>query len=212
MFSGFGGRHGFNSALSDCNKLSTHTNFAAHPGRRWASHWASVTCPSPSPPPPESPPEPPAAPPASAFSDKASLQVALGEWCADAAAAQASHGLVAWWDVSAVTDMALMTDHLPWTCRSTFNEDLNAWDVGKVTNMEVRRRPRWEPEVLGGGGGGGDPLPCTLGHQHGASVRWCSAYSPTITHSTSPWKRGTLARSPTWRFAAARAGSWSYRS
>ena len=48
-----------------------------------------------------------------------------------------------------------MTDHLPWTCRSTFNEDLNAWDVGKVTNMEVRRRPRWEPEVLGGAVGGG---------------------------------------------------------
>jgi len=59
MFSGFGGRHGFNSALSDCNKLSTHTNFAAHAGNRWASHWASVTCPSPSPPPSPPPPSPP---------------------------------------------------------------------------------------------------------------------------------------------------------
>lgn len=99
------------------------------------------------------------------FSDKASLQVALGEWCADAAAAQASHGLVAWWDVSAVTDMASMTFYLPWTCRSTFNEDLNAWDVGKVTNMEVRRRPRGEPEVLGGAVMGSF---ARLGHPRGA--------------------------------------------
>ena len=171
MFSGFGGRHGFNSALSDCNKLSTHTNFAAHPGRRWASHWASVTCPSPSPPPPESPPEPPAAPPASAFSDKASLQVALGEWCADAAAAQATHGPISAWDVSAVTYISL-----PYVCQSTFNEDLNTWDVRQVTNMEVRRCPRREPEGLGWLAGGrsfatGAPTratPCACGVACGA--------------------------------------------
>ena len=42
---------------------------------------------------------------ASAFSDTASLQGALGEWCADAAAAQATYGPISAWDVSAVTGM-----------------------------------------------------------------------------------------------------------
>jgi hypothetical protein len=69
---------------------------------------------------------------ASAFSDKASLQVALGEWCADAAAAQATHGHISAWDVSAVTGMASL---LPYACKSTFDEDVNAWDVGQVTSM-----------------------------------------------------------------------------
>ena len=83
---------------------------------------------------------------ASAFSDKASLQDALGEWCADAAAAQATHGHISAWDVSAVTDMS----HLrPWAYRTTFDENLNAWDVGQVTTMKVRRCPRPEPLGLG---------------------------------------------------------------
>jgi len=28
-----------------------------------------------------------------------------------------------------------------------FNQPVETWDVGKVTNMEVRRRPRWELEL-----------------------------------------------------------------
>ena len=91
---------------------------------------------------------------ASAFSDKGSLQVALGEWCADAAAAQATHGPVSAWDVSAVTDMEKLLYLLPSACRSTFDEDLNAWDVGQVTTMDVRSRPRREPEGLGWWQGG----------------------------------------------------------
>ena len=108
---------------------------------------------------------------ASAFTDKASLQVALGEWCADAAAAQATHGPISAWDVSAVTRISL-----PSACRSTFNEDLNAWDVRQITNMEVRRSPRREPEGLGWLAGGrsfatGAPTratPCACGVACGA--------------------------------------------
>ena len=214
-------------------------------------------------PPPASPPPPPASP-ASAFSDKASLEAGLGEWCADVAAAQATHGPISSWDVSAVTDMEKLLDLLPSACKSTFDEDLNAWDVGQVTNMEVRRRPRRKPEGLGWLRGersfatgaptlgvrlrrrGADyvsrrerfqPAPGSVGrwqgYQHvGAppptrvrcqplcvlcnrlvpSTRRAPAVAPlrlcswARTLSISPWKRGTLARSPAWRCATAHAG------
>ena len=78
---------------------------------------------------------------ASAFSDKASLEDALDEWCADAAAAQATYGRISAWDVSAVSDLVLPS----WPCRGSFDENLNAWDVSKVTNMQVRCCPRREP-------------------------------------------------------------------
>ena len=139
---------------------------------------------------------------ASAFSDKASLQVALGEWCADAAAAQATHGPISAWDVSAVTDMATLL-YFGLTCRSTFDEDLNAWDVGQVTNMYVRRRPRREPEGLGCWLAGGRSF-ATAQHLLRRAVARRRQHSITQAPSTSPWKRGTLARSPACRCAATR--------
>ena len=166
-------------ALSDCNKLNTHRSFEAQIPSTWHYDWASVSCTTPLLlPPPESPPEPPTSPPSlpppeqpPTFSDTYSLQVALGEWCADAAAAQATHGPISAWDVSAVTYISL-----PYVCQSTFNEDLNTWDVRQVTNMEVRRCPRREPEGLGWLAGGrsfatGAPTratPCACGVACGA--------------------------------------------
>ena len=94
-----------------------------------------------------------------AFSDKAGLRDALGEWCADAAAAQATRRHVSARDVSAVTDMSLLW---PRACRTTFDEHLNAWDVGRVTTTKVRCCPRPEPLGVGGClGWARSPLPWT---------------------------------------------------
>ena len=79
--------------------------------------------------------------PPGVFGDKTSLVSALNEWCANQTDAHAKHGQVSTWDVSAVTDMSRLVLDIV-TCRSTFDEDINAWDVGKVTNMEVRRGRR----------------------------------------------------------------------
>ena len=85
---------------------------------------------------------------ASAFADKSSLAGALHEWCVDASGAQATHGHISTWDVRAVMDLSRLVYSAP--CRNTFDEDINAWDVGQVTSMDVRCRL-----ASGGGGGGG---------------------------------------------------------
>ena len=160
------------------------------------------------------------------------------------------HGHVSTWDVTAVTDMSSL---LGGSCRSTFNEDVNAWDVGQVTNMNVRRRALrqghrapartqlWGPQAMcvcwrgavyvlwserfqpacGSLGcrpvdqHGGAPPPCVrvtgLLHTHvalGATshVRVLarrSLCSMERALSTSLWKLGMSARSPTWGCAAA---------
>ena len=65
-----------------------------------------------------------------------------------------------------------------------------------------------------GGCGEGGPLPRE--HQLGLRVRgvvWRRPCSCTRTLSTSQWRRGTLARSPAWRYAAALGGSrWGWGS
>ena len=68
--------------------------------------------------------------------DTGSLPGALNVWCTNPA--EVPYGHISTWDVSAVTDMQNL---VPLTCRSTFNADINGWDVGQVTNMEVRRCP-----------------------------------------------------------------------
>ena len=72
-----------------------------------------------------------------AFSDQSSLQAGLAAWCSDPTA----YSDMNTWDVSAVTDMNYITIMMPSSCRSTFNEDINSWNMGQVTNTAVRRRP-----------------------------------------------------------------------
>ena len=72
-----------------------------------------------------------------AFTDKRSLQAGLAAWCRDPTA----HSDMNTWDVSAVTDMYDLMGRMPPTCLSTFNEDINSWNMGQVTNTGVRRRP-----------------------------------------------------------------------
>ena len=71
---------------------------------------------------------------ATVIPDKAALSTALGEFCADLASYE--FATLPAWDVSAVTDMESLIRLAP--CSSTFNSDLNAWDVGKVTTTVVR--------------------------------------------------------------------------
>ena len=80
---------------------------------------------------------------------------------------------------------------------SAFNQPLDAWDVGQLTTMAVRRRPghgSWR-----GWGGGREAVLC---HRSTHTRRACAVMlrslcsSPRVL-STSPWLRGTLARSPT---------------
>ena len=72
---------------------------------------------------------------ASAFVDKNSLVDALKEWCTDVADATATYGHISTWDVLAITDLQNLVRDAP--CRSTFDEDINAWDVSQVTNMQA---------------------------------------------------------------------------
>jgi hypothetical protein len=178
-------------ALSDCNKLSTHTSFEAQNPSAWDYDWASVTCTTPSP--PATPPEPPTSPPPPLLSEKASLEAALGEWCADAAAAQATHGPISAWDVSTVTDMASLLHGL--TCSSTFDEDLNAWDVRQVTDMRVRRRPRREPEGLGTGGWPGGRSFATRAPTRWARAVWRDTGNVQLCELFQP-ACGSVGRSP----------------
>ena len=123
--------------LTGCNQLLIHESFEAQAPSVWGNSgldWASATCHSP----PPSAPSPPMRPVA-VFGDKTSLVSALNEWCANPT--EATYGHISTWDVRAVTDMYQLMVNTP--CRSTFDEDINAWDVGKVTNMQVRRRPLW---------------------------------------------------------------------
>ena len=55
---------------------------------------------------------------ATVFATKATLSAALGEFCADQAAAEATHGTIGNWDVSAVTDMKDLIRYA--SCKATF--------------------------------------------------------------------------------------------
>ena len=66
-----------------------------------------------------------------------SLPGVLNEWCANPA--EVTYGHISTWDVSLVTDMQYLFTSA--SCYNTFNADINGWDVGQVTTMEVRHCP-----------------------------------------------------------------------
>jgi len=71
------------------------------------------------------------------FATKEEVASALDEFCADAAAAEETHGAIGSWDVSAVTDMrGLMEDYVVPLCLATFNADISGWDTSSVTTMQ----------------------------------------------------------------------------
>ena len=71
------------------------------------------------------------------FATKEEVASALDEFCADAEAAEETHGAIGSWDVSAVTDMrGLMEDYVVPLCLATFNADISGWDTSSVTTMQ----------------------------------------------------------------------------
>ena len=86
------------------------------------------------------------------FTDKSSLETAIAEWCADPTAAAATYGAIGAWDVSGVTDMSRLVANAP--CVSTFNEDINGWNMAKVTEIWVRRSPSNHTRATDGEGAG----------------------------------------------------------
>ena len=99
----------------------------------------------------------------SGFRNKSSLQRALQNWCADSTDL-ATNGHISTWNVSgadaiqpwafcsmtplahshcaAITDMSyLLYDIVDTPCRDTFNEDIDAWNVGQVTDTQVCHCP-----------------------------------------------------------------------
>ena len=74
----------------------------------------------------------------SAFGDKASLQDALAEWCADPASATATYGHISGWDVSAVTDMSYLFcgDKYNGYCRGDYNYG-GQWQAKRSFNTDI---------------------------------------------------------------------------
>ena len=191
--------------MSSCNQLLIHASFEAQAPSVWGnafphSHysgtlsgdWASGWCNT-----PLSPPSSPLPPfqPGLAFSDTSSLQGAVYEWLADVVDARATYGHISVWDVRAVTDMDELFalnikeyqqsySYSAWGGPAFgFNEDVNAWDVSQVTTMEVSCRLVCRGMIES------THTECAI-----ALRRACSAEQES---STSPWLRGTLARSQT---------------
>ena len=75
------------------------------------------------------PPPPP--PHRYTFTTTASLKVAVQAYNANPAAATATYGLIADWDVSAVSDMSGLFEAL-----EDFNADVSSWNTSGVTAMD----------------------------------------------------------------------------
>eukprot|EP00964_Phaeocystis_antarctica_P034323 scaffold19509_cov60-Phaeocystis_antarctica.AAC.1 len=91
----------------------------------------SPLSPPPSPPLPSQPPPSLSPPPAPyAFTSTAALKTAVRAYNANSAAATATYGLIADWDVSGITDMRGLFKDL-----TDFNAELSNWNTAGVTNM-----------------------------------------------------------------------------
>ena len=66
-----------------------------------------------------------------AWQSKAFLKVAVQAYNVDPAAATATYGLIADWDVSAITDMSGLFSGM-----QNFNADISSWNTSSVTTMD----------------------------------------------------------------------------
>ena len=64
------------------------------------------------------------------FTTKDSLRSAIEAYNTNPTTATATHGPIAGWDVSMITDMSYLFYAL-----NNFNADISSWDTSKVTNM-----------------------------------------------------------------------------
>eukprot|EP00964_Phaeocystis_antarctica_P115127 scaffold79087_cov69-Phaeocystis_antarctica.AAC.1 len=106
-------RQGANS-LSDANKLLIRCAWAGNSAFASAGYgpsWGPGTCPA-------------------TFTSTATLKTAVQAYSVDLAAAIATYGLMADWDVSAITDTSYLFKDL-----KDFNADVSNWDTSGVTSM-----------------------------------------------------------------------------
>merc|ERR1719149_245534 len=102
------------NSLSAANKLLIRCAWAgtsAFASTGYGSSWGPGTCPA-------------------TFTSTAALKTAVQAYNADPAAATATYGLIADWDVSAVTDTNSLFEDL-----KDFNADISSWDTSGVTSM-----------------------------------------------------------------------------
>ena len=86
--------------------------------------------PPPSPPPPAPPADPPSLPPPGVFFDRGALYHALDEYASSRESTIATHGPIAFWDVSFLVNAREIFQY-----RTTFNDDISNWDTSRVTDM-----------------------------------------------------------------------------
>ena len=166
-----------------------------------------------------------------AFADKSSLQAGLAEWCVDPAAAAATYGAIGAWDVSGVTDMSSVLNNAPCGWGSTFNEDINAWNMGqvtttkymfgnaaafnqpvgawnmaKVTRTSVRRSPSNHIRTTDAEGVCGE---ATVLRRRVHGCRQCFPLRPSSTRTSS---RGISARRLAWTACSTTSGSLLWRT
>ena len=96
------------TSMSAGNKLIIHTSFEAQVPAVWGNRWPAP---------------------------RLSLEGALRDWCANQSAAEAARGPIGTWDVSGVTSLQELLYDTGGACASTFNADIDDWDVGQVTQM-----------------------------------------------------------------------------
>ena len=69
------------------------------------------------------------------------IRIAVARWLSDATAAEATYGHISTWETSEVTDMRHLFSACDWDSRcnsaaASFNEDISAWNVENVRDLE----------------------------------------------------------------------------
>ena len=124
--------------MSDLNKLLIRCAWKGNPAfdAVYGPGWGPGTCPA-------------------TFTTKASLKKAVQVYNTNSTVATATYGLIAYWDVSAITDMSGLFDDM-----QNFDADISNWHTSGVTSMYQMFRVRFSRALPSTSGLRSNP--CTL--------------------------------------------------